>query len=154
LGPDVGRQRYSSKNSIIKPEEEMKKKSILILAFICIMAFLAACVPQDAEKAGAEDQNSGLPEKDRAGIEISIPDEINRIISISPANTEVLIELGFGDKIIAVDEYSKDIEGLPKGLPLFDMMAPDAKNTDAEGDFSDIALKMKQNHFTTKEVIK
>lgn len=105
----------------------MKKKSILILAFICIMAFLAACVPQDAEKAGAEDQNSGLPEKDRAGIEISIPDEINRIISISPANTEVLIELGFGDKIIAVDEYSKDIEGLPKGLPLFDMMAPDAE---------------------------
>jgi iron complex transport system substrate-binding protein len=110
----------------------MKKKSILILAFICIMAFLAACVPQDAEKAGAEDQNSGLPEKDRAGIEISIPDEINRIISISPANTEVLIELGFGDKIIAVDEYSKDIEGLPKGLPLFDMMAPEGAKCEAD----------------------
>jgi len=29
-----------------------------------------------------------------------------------------------------------------------------AKNTDAEGDFSDIALKMMQSHFMTKGIIK
>jgi len=118
--------RYSSKIQY-KTEDEMKRKSILVLTLICIMAVLAACAPKAGEDPVAGDQNSDLPVKDRAGIDISIPDEINKIISISPANTEILIELGFGDKIIAVDEYSKDIEGLPQGIPLFDMMAPDAE---------------------------
>ncbi|NLK63798.1 MAG: ABC transporter substrate-binding protein [Tissierellia bacterium] len=88
---------------------------------------LASCTGGNATPPKSEGQNSKLPAKDRAGNEISIPNEINKIISISPGNTEILIELGFGDKIIAVDEYSKDIEGLPQGIPLFDIMTPDAE---------------------------
>lgn len=106
----------------------MKRNSILALTLICIMALLTACAENTEVKSPQpEDINITLPTKDRAGNEISIPNEINRIISISPANTEILIELGFGDKIIAVDEYSKDIEGLPNNIQLFDMMAPDAE---------------------------
>jgi iron complex transport system substrate-binding protein len=105
----------------------MKRNSILVLTFICIMMLLAACTGGNATPPKSEGQNSKLPAKDRAGNEISIPNEINKIISISPGNTEILIELGFGDKIIAVDEYSKDIEGLPQGIPLFDIMTPDAE---------------------------
>jgi len=109
-------------------EDEMKRNSILVLTLICIMALLTACAENTGVKSPQpEDINITLPTKDRAGNEISIPNEINRIISISPANTEILIELGFGDKIIAVDEYSKDIEGLPNNIKLFDMMAPDAE---------------------------
>ncbi|MDD3751016.1 MAG: ABC transporter substrate-binding protein, partial [Tissierellia bacterium] len=106
----------------------MKKKSILTLTFICIMVLLAACTDNgEAKPPQSEEKNTTLPTRDRAGNKISIPNEINKIISISPANTEILIELGFGDKIIATDEYSKDIEGLPQDIPLFDMMAPDAE---------------------------
>lgn len=105
----------------------MKRKSILI-ALICIIGLLAACTNNSQAKESQGDEgNSDLPRVDRAGNEISIPQEINKIISMSPNNTEILIELGFGDKIIATDEYSKDIKGLPQGIPLFDMMAPDAE---------------------------
>ena len=31
---------------------------------------------------------------------------------MAPAITEVLVDLGLGDKIVAVDTYSKDIQGL------------------------------------------
>ena len=79
----------------------MKRNSILALTLICIMALLTACAENTEVKSPQpEDINITLPTKDRAGNEISIPNEINRIISISPANTEILIELGFGDKII------------------------------------------------------
>lgn len=107
----------------------MKRKGVLLLlTFICIMALLPGCTGTvEAKPPQSEEQNTKLPATDRAGNEISIPDQINRIISISPANTEILIELGFADKIIAADEYSKDIKGLPEGIPLFDMMAPDAE---------------------------
>ncbi len=106
----------------------MKRKKILILALICIIALLAACTNNgEANSPQSGEQNSTLPTTDRAGNEISIPKEINKIISISPANTEILIELGFGDKIIAADTYSANIKGLPEGIPLFDMMAPDAE---------------------------
>ena len=105
----------------------MKRKKVLLLALFCIMALLAACTNNGEAKSPQGEQNSTLPTTDRAGNEISIPKEINKIISISPANTEILIELGFGDKIIAADTYSANIEGLPEGIPLFDMMAPDAE---------------------------
>ncbi len=104
----------------------MRRKSILILTLICIIALLAACAKGDENPSQAGESNA-LPSTDRAGNEISIPKEINKIISMSPSNTEILVELGFGDKIIAADTYSANIEGLPEGIPLFDMMAPDAE---------------------------
>lgn len=110
-----------------KLEEEMKRKSFLVLALICIMVLLAACNDGGQEPAQSEEVST-LPTIDRAGNEISIPREINKIISMSPGNTEILMELGFGDKIIATDTYSVNIvEGLAEDIPLFDMMTPDAE---------------------------
>ena len=50
-----------------------------------------------------------------------------RIISAAPSNTEIIIGLGMGDRLIAVDIYSKDIEGVPQGLPLIDFFFPDTE---------------------------
>jgi len=66
-------------------------------------------------------------DRDREGNLITLPDKIETIISMGPSNTEVLVELGFGDTIIATDEYSGNIAGLTPGIPKFSMMAPDGE---------------------------
>lgn len=52
---------------------------------------------------------------------------INKIISVSPANTEILSGLGLLDKVVAIDMFSTDIPGLVEGIPQLDMLAPDAE---------------------------
>ena len=49
---------------------------------------------------------------DREGTEVNIPTKIEKIISTAPSNTEVLMALGLGDKLVAIDKYSTDIEGI------------------------------------------
>jgi len=101
------------------------------------MTVLAACAgeqkqPQPIEQPNQEvEQNqqdtAQLPAEDRAGNKITIPSEINKIISISPSNTEMIVDLGFGDKLVAVDKYSGGIEGIPENIPYFDIMNPDVE---------------------------
>lgn len=64
---------------------------------------------------------------DREGNEFTLPKEVNTIISTAPSNTEVLAELGLSDKLVAVDKYSADIEGISEDLPKIDFRNPDAE---------------------------
>ncbi|MDR0863092.1 MAG: ABC transporter substrate-binding protein [Oscillospiraceae bacterium] len=64
---------------------------------------------------------------DRQGNPITIPAEINRVITFGPANAEILVGLGVADKIIAIDTYAFDVAGLPADLPAYDMYTPDAE---------------------------
>ena len=64
---------------------------------------------------------------DREGTEVNIPTKIEKIISTAPSNTEVLMALGLGDKLVAIDKYSTDIEGLNTELPQIDFSNPDAE---------------------------
>ena len=64
--------------------------------------------------------------KDRSGNEITVPENVETIISLAPSTTRILIDLGLADKIIAIDTYSMDYSAdLKADLPTFDMMAPD-----------------------------
>lgn len=65
--------------------------------------------------------------QDREGNEFNLPAEINTIISTAPSNTEVLVGLGLADKLVAVDKYSADVEGVSKDLPKIDFRNPDAE---------------------------
>jgi len=65
--------------------------------------------------------------EDREGNPITLPDKIDRIISMGPSNTEIIAALGFADRIIAADEYSDNIAGLNPGIPKFSMMQPDGE---------------------------
>lgn len=109
----------------------MKKIISMSMTLLMIISILTSCAStQSKETPSAIDPSKAtvtLPSKDRAGNEITVPEEITSIISMSPSITEVLVDLGFGDKIIAVDTYSEDILGLPDGIPSFDMMTPDAE---------------------------
>lgn len=64
---------------------------------------------------------------DREGNEFTLPDKVERIVSTAPSNTEVLLELGLGDKLVCVDKYSADIEGINEDLPKIDFRNPDAE---------------------------
>lgn len=99
------------------------KKIISITIIILIIAMITGC--------SSEKPKETVLTIDPAGNEITIPEEINSIISMAPSITEVLVELGFGDKIIAVDNYSVNIPGLPDNIPSFDIMTPDAEQLTA-----------------------
>ena len=64
---------------------------------------------------------------DREGNPITLPAHLDRIISLGPSNTEILAALGFADRIIAADTYSKGIPGLADEVLFFDMLAPDGE---------------------------
>jgi iron complex transport system substrate-binding protein len=64
---------------------------------------------------------------DRIGQKLVISGPINRIISMAPSNTEIIVDLGLADKLIAIDRHSADISGVPAGLPQMDFFYPDAE---------------------------
>ena len=80
-----------------------------------------------ATSCGGNSASGASVEKDREGNSITLPQSIEKIISMGPSNTEVLVALGCGGKIIATDTYSDNIVGLKPGIPMFDMMAPDGE---------------------------
>lgn len=123
-------------------------KGILsIISAVAVMAAVAGCAPatgttssagaSSATSSGASSMassdtasSSDAPApitKDRAGMDITLPKEINSIISLAPSSTEVLYALGMKDKIIAIDTQSQRLEGINTELPAFDMMSPDGE---------------------------
>ena len=85
-----------------------------------------------AESTEAEASNATT---DRSGNEIVIPEEVNKIISMAPSTTQVLVDLGLGDKIVACDTYSFASYGdsLTADIHQFDMMTPDQEQIVALG---------------------
>lgn len=114
------------------------KKTLSIFACLLLIFSLAACTtgpsapvsstPSISASAPASSAaQGGRPSQDRAGNPITLPEEINTIISLAPSLTQTLISLGLQDKIVAVDTQSALLEGLPAGLPAVDIMSPDAE---------------------------
>ncbi len=50
-----------------------------------------------------------------------------RIASMAPSITAIIVELGIGDRLIAVDSWSGDEKGVPASALRMDMMNPDAE---------------------------
>lgn len=57
---------------------------------------------------------------DREGGVIQVPNSINTIISTAPSITEILVGLDAGNKIIAADTYSSDVEGISPDICTID----------------------------------
>jgi len=53
---------------------------------------------------------------DREGYTVNLPDEINTIVALGASNAEILVGLGFADRIVLVDSFSFDVAGLPSGV--------------------------------------
>jgi iron complex transport system substrate-binding protein len=92
----------------------MKKRIlVLITSVLVVMMAIVGCSQKETVV------------KDREGNDFKVPSKVDRIISTAPSNTEVLVELGLADKLVAVDKYSADIPGLPKNIELIDFSNPD-----------------------------
>lgn len=109
----------------------MKKIILLLLTALLSFSFISCNKPIDNIEQPEDSVENALgtaKTKDRAGNEIELPKNIDRIMSMAPSTTEILLDLGLGDKIIAIDHNAKEMKGL-KGLasdvPEFDMMTPD-----------------------------
>ena len=95
----------------LTPMTHLKKLLCLAvaLALVCCCAFAEA------------------PTTDREGNEIALPAEVSKLISLAPACTQVVMDLGLTDRLIAVDAYSAAYWPELAELPQFDMFAPDAE---------------------------
>ena len=84
-------------------------KFLLPAGIACILLILAA-VPASAE-TGAPDIAGTSPEwqpvtvTDDFGTTVTINTEPRRIVSLAPANTEILFALGLGDRVVGVTDY-------------------------------------------------
>jgi len=87
------------------------KKLLYICLLLVFAAIVAACSNNHTNDLSYDTSTDSLPS----------------IVSIGPAITEVLVELGAASQLIAVDTFSAMIPGVPAGLPQFDMMAIDAE---------------------------
>lgn len=108
----------------------MKIFKHLFLVFALIFTtLLVGCdnKPENTSETQSE-QISNEKVIDREGNEITLPEKTDKIISLAPSITETLVNLGLSDKLVAVDKYSLEIEGINKDLPIFDIMTPDAEN--------------------------
>lgn len=80
---------------------------------------------ETAESQTAAEASAAKPATDPSGASVQIPDEIESIVVLTPAVTEVLTALGCGDQIVAYDAQSEGLEGVPSDVPVFDMVKPD-----------------------------
>lgn len=75
-------------------------KNIWISLLILLLISSSGCIelPPMAEE-------HALTITDDLEREVPIPKELNRIVSLSPSNTEILFALGLGDKVVGVTRY-------------------------------------------------
>ncbi|MGL5381529.1 ABC transporter substrate-binding protein [Clostridium sp.] len=93
----------------------MKKLKLLLTTILVVMLASVGCSQKETIV------------KDREGNDVKLPNKMERIISTAPSNTEVLVELGLSDKLVAVDKYSADVDGIPTDIEFIDFSNPDAE---------------------------
>ncbi|SFQ28169.1 iron complex transport system substrate-binding protein [Lachnospiraceae bacterium XBB1006] len=115
-------------------DDKMKKQTIAGLLALSLMLAVAGCgKTTESKKADSKTENTQEAEtrkldiQDRSGNDITLPEEVKTIISMSPATTRVLIDMGVAEKIVAADTNSQASYGdkLGKDVEYFDMMQPD-----------------------------
>lgn len=93
----------------------MKKRLVAIIMSM-LMVILVGCSQETKREI-----------TDRAGNKVEVPNKIEKIISTAPSNTEIIADLGFADKLVAVDKYSENIAGVSKDVTKIDFSNPDSE---------------------------
>lgn len=107
---------------------KLSKPFALLLGLILLLSAVG-CTPKEGGSSNSpeeETHQSALPDTDRSGNPIQLPEQVDAIISMAPSITQTLLDFGMKDKLVAVDTYSALYFGL-EDLPTFDMMEPDTE---------------------------
>lgn len=91
------------------------KRILLVLMLVSLLVLIPGC---------SESQETLT---DLEGNEVLVPDKVERIISTAPSNSEILLALGQGSKIVATDNYTDEHEDLNPDRVLLDFKSPDAE---------------------------
>ena len=86
--------------------ESYLKGTSTFLGLVVILVFLVGCA------GSSGDMTAPRFIYDREGSAITVPAEIDTIVAIAPSIVEVLVDIGVGERIIAVDDESVGIAGL------------------------------------------
>src|SRR3972149_6133657 len=83
------------------------KKTFLYLLLAAMVTIVAGCKPA-GQPAGGRQSGKGRPltVTDDGGRRVKLAAKPRRIVSLSPANTEILFALGLGDRVVGVDDFS------------------------------------------------
>lgn len=117
---------------------KLKKTWAVLLSLALILSFTACGEKPDssspassaaptASAAPSEAVSGPVTITDREGVSLVLPEKVEKIISLAPSTTQVLIDLGLEDKLVAVDKYSMPLLSEGRTLPQFDIMHPDAE---------------------------
>jgi iron complex transport system substrate-binding protein len=115
----TAQKRYSGKPGPV-PRVSGGQECALIRIFFILVVLLVLLSSCGGEKNAITD---------RAGNRVVLDGgkEFRRVISTAPSNTEIIIALGLGERLVAVDQYSRGVEGVNGALPLVDFFNPDAE---------------------------
>lgn len=99
--------------AFLNEEIKMKKKILTITALLFIIVSLSSCANNNHETQ--EVNQSKVEITTPQGEKIKVSNSIQRVVSLSPAVTQIINDLGQKDKLIAVDTQSpKYVSGLEK----------------------------------------
>jgi len=105
-----------------KEQLSMKRlRPITLLIAHCLLLIVISL------SASACTGKNGRELLDRSGRTVVINGPVNRVVSTAPSNTEIIVDLGMADKLVAVDRYSHNVTGIPEGLTFIDFSYPDAE---------------------------
>ena len=91
-----------------------KIAAIAAICSIILVSVITGFYIADSDKS---ENAFALTITDDYGEKVTIPNNIQRIVSLSPSTTEILFAVGLGDKIVGIDEYSdypEETKGITK----------------------------------------
>lgn len=80
--------------------------------------------PSSSSSSSSSSAGTGGILADLEGNPLETPEKVERIVSLAPSNTEILVALGLGDRIVGADSFSADA-GIDESLCTLDMQNVD-----------------------------
>ena len=91
-----------------------KRCFIAMMLLVLVVMISAACSDSSSEHELSSAQTRTIT--DREGYTITLPVEINSVVTLGPSVAEILVALGLGDRIIAADRFTDNVAGLGDGV--------------------------------------
>jgi iron complex transport system substrate-binding protein len=92
------------KNNILERRHKMKKLILIVLMVACLLVYsVVGCALATGKETPAPLMGTIVDQFDRT---VTIPKLVERVVSLLPEGTRVIVALGAGDKLVGVDSRS------------------------------------------------